>query len=214
MKNIKEISIIVALCIGILLSDFSDVVGILGFVGLIAGFINVYFTTKRSELFIIPDIIWIVCSLISLLLTKNYTDMLLYVFYIYIGFVQYFNWKNNKVENKVQIDYSNKSIYWIISFTMLAIFYMLGRFSGSNNILLGAIVSSFGIMGAYLLSQRKYISEYVFTISNIANIFLLFISGLYQLALIPLIFLWFNFLFLYENRPSKNSSMYKEEEFS
>lgn len=200
MKNIKEVSLLVALFVGVLVSDFSNILGFIGFIGLIAGFINVYFTTKRSELFIVPDMVWVACSIISLIATRNYTDMVLYIFYIYIGFVQYLNWKINKVDNKVQIEYNLKLSYFNILLIIIILELVFGKLVNSQNNFIGSLATAFGITGAYLLSQREYYSEYFFVVSNLCSIYVLYTAGLHSLAIIPTTFLWFSMIFLFENR--------------
>ena len=97
-NKVLNIILIAGIIIGLALTDLSSGVwlGIFSTIALLSGFANVYFTTKRSTKFIIPDMMWIFFTLLTLVLTLNYSDMFLYFFYIGVGFYQYYNWKKNK----------------------------------------------------------------------------------------------------------------------
>ncbi len=204
-KYKKEILLVVAFVVGALLHDGTTIVGCLGTIGLIAGFINVYFTTKRSTKFIIPDIIWIIVTIASLLIVGSYAEITLYAFYTIIAFVQFKEWRGNRnAIGDTVIKRVNNFMYLFVALLITLLLIPIFSHSGGNNIILGCISSGFGIVGSVYLAKRYYQSEYLFVISNIASIVVFFKSGLYQLSLIPMVFLVFSVIFLWENRKEKN----------
>lgn len=63
-----------------------------------AGFVNIYYTTKRDIKFIYPDLVNLIATIISLFLAQTYSMIPLSVWGIIVGFIQYFDWKKNTNE--------------------------------------------------------------------------------------------------------------------
>lgn len=204
-NRILNAILIFAVVIGLILHDASlGLVGIISTAALLSGFGNVYLTTKRSEWFIFPDLLWIIFTVITLFMTGNFTDIGLYIFYFMIAFVQFYEWRNNKGyngETKIKRLDNNVLSYLLMGFMIVLISGTLGV---GNNIWLGAIISGLGITAAVLLAKRYYIAEAMFAVVNLLQIMLYLNSGLYQLALIPTVFLLNSLVFLAYNRGGDN----------
>lgn len=182
---------------------FSDVQTIIPTLALLFGLGNIYFTTKRSIKFIYFDLLWIIFTIITLYGAVQYTDLILYVFYIFIGVYQYFNWKSNlnakSGETKTQSIEFKKDIMYVIYGLMMSICILL-LFPNSSNALLGALISGLGISASVALAKRRYFSEVIFTFVNLMQIYLMFVIDLYALAVIPFLFLCNTLVFLVFNR--------------
>ena len=206
-------TIILATCVGLILHDGSTFNGYIETLALLAGFANAFFTTKRSRWFIIPDYIWLVLS-IYLLIASDVTNASLSVYYgmlLVIGAVQFYTWSVNVDDNKKVVLVRKRikcNIMLVILTTIFSLVIALVvhiTLPNSSNILLGSFASGFGIVGAITLALRFYMAEVLFLLSNLLNMFILVQSGLYQLALTPLVFIIYNIIFLKGNYVGKNN---------
>lgn len=210
-KLIHKILLVISIIVALLLNKDFELLSIATTLALIFGFINIYYTVNRSKWFIWADLLWILFSLITLGLTQNYTDIWLYIFYFFVGFYQFINWSNHESNGEFTIVYPSEVIvetwgWLILGFGITLSIIILDTYAGlnSNNLLLGAIISGFGIVASVMLAKRQYFSEIIYFFVNFLQIVLYVLSGLYSLALIPLIFWIFTILFLVENRKNKD----------
>lgn len=204
-NRILNMILIGGIIIGLYLTDLSNgkLLGIFSTIALLSGFANVYFTTKRSIKFIVPDMIWIFFTIMTLIMTNNFSDMYLYIFYIFIGFYQYTNWKNNQDDNleTVIIPFKISDFLYACGYGLAisTLVYMISP-ENSSNLVLGSLITGVGITASYYLAKRYFLSEVLYVLVNLSQIGLFIVSDLYQLALIPLVFLLNGFVFIYFNR--------------
>ena len=207
-NKILNIILAIAFIIGIAMHTTSNGVwlGWLSTLALLAGFINVYFTTRRSKHFIYPDLLWILFTVATLVITKNYTDITLYAFYFFVAFYQYRNWKNNEnVQGEAKILKADKTVLVLIILGLILSLIQILLFMGgqSNNIVLGSLISGLGIAASVILARRYYFAEILYILVNAMQIYLLFVSALYQTSLIPAVFLANSVVFLIFNKGDK-----------
>ena len=202
-KYYRDLILQILLIVGLIASLFlfiTDLQPLIPTLALLFGLGNVYYTTKRSVKFIYFDMLWILFSLISLFITDNLTDMVLYIFYIFVGFYQYFNWKRNLQDGEAELIKPCKNdMNYVLLGLAITIVIMLA-FPNSNNLLLGSLISGLGISASISLAKRHYFSEIMFTFVNLMQIYLFYVSGLYALAVIPVLFLCNSVVFVIFNR--------------
>ncbi len=195
MKNkLLMISLVASIIVGLFLHDTY-----LGTITMLAGFTNVYLTTKGSKWFIIPDLIWISGMIISLILKGVISDIPLYIFYLIIAFWQYREFNKNSDKNGVKWrNLSDARFALMLSFGI--ILTLLFIVPNSNFAILGALASGLGIIGSMLLANRYYQAEIIYFFVNSLQVYIYVCSDLVQLSLIPLMF-WINtIIFLIYNR--------------
>lgn len=199
MRNkLLNITLIVGLIIGLYLHD-----EIITTIALLSGFVNVFFTTRKSKYFIIPDLIWIVTTVYSLMATQNYSDIPLYAYYLLIAFIQFKQWSTHESteDGETIMKKADKRSYiaLLCAFVLSVTIYLLTP-SGANMALLGAFISGIGIVASTLLAYRYYMAELMFVFVNIAQVYVYVSSGLTQLSLIPMVFLINGLIFIIFNR--------------
>lgn len=205
-KRLTQIILVLGLVLALYLNKDATAISIASTIALMAGFFNIYFTTNRSKYFLIPDLIWIVASVYVLFASQNYTDILLYIFYIFVGFFQYYNWsKHETYEHKVEVDYGVKIALIFLGIGVIITLLDFLLLQGSSNALLGAIISGFGIGASVLLALRNYFAEVIYVVVNFLQLILYIIIGQGNLALIPLIFFIMSLIFVVQNRPRRIS---------
>lgn len=174
---------------------------------LIFGFINIYFTINRSKWFIIPDLLWILATMVTLVITNNYADIWYYIFCFGIGFYQFYDWSKHETDGQFIVVYARdipKETFIWFCIGLIIMFMIIGLDTAhileSENLWLGAIISGFGIIASIMLARRQYFSYVYYVIGDVLQIILYARSDLGALILIPTIFLIFSILFLWENR--------------
>lgn len=215
-KDIRNIILIVLLVTGLILGIILHVQGMqnpttnplfqwLGTLTLLFGFINIYYTSKRSKHFLIPAFLWAIGTIILLALQKTYTDIPIYLFTTVIIFYQYNNWSKNEDEsNEAQLIYGIDRFVILILIMSTGLFFLFYFILGGTNKLLGSIASSFGIGANILLARRYYISQIVYLVINILQMTVMLKAGLGQQAIIGLIFFLNGIVFLLFNNQEKN----------
>ncbi|QIL50623.1 nicotinamide mononucleotide transporter [Weissella coleopterorum] len=176
-------------------------------IAMFAGFINIYYTTKRDVKFIYPDLINLVTTIVALFLAQTYSMMPLSVWGIIVGFIQYFDWKNNVTENGETklLRMDKKAVIIIIvgivvALAIVAFLMMIGH--EGQGLITGAFTTGTGLIASFLLAKRYFVAEYIFFVLNILMLSTYVISGQFMLMIIPLVYFANNIVFLVFNRVS------------
>ncbi|WP_057753659.1 nicotinamide mononucleotide transporter [Weissella kandleri] len=222
MRNIVlKIILIMGLAVGVYLSFQQSFPAILNsasktvqntyiwtsIIAMFAGFINIYYTTKRDVKFIYPDLINLIMTIVALFLAQTYSMIPLSFWGIIVGFIQYFDWKSNVTETgETKLLRVDKTAIYImlagavVAFLIVGILMIIGH--EGQGLITGAFTTGTGLIASFLLAKRYFIAEYIFFALNVLMLSTYLISGQFMLMIVPLVYFANNIVFLFFNRVS------------
>lgn len=161
-----------------------------------------YFIIKEKKICWIFGIIGSILSIVLFYKTKLYSESILYLYYVVIGFYGYYLWDKrdrNNEEIKITTWRVIRHIYVLIVGTVLALLlgYCFDNYSDAKNAYLDAFTTIFSFLASYL-EAKKVLSSWVYwIILNGLSIYLYNIRELDIYSVLAIIYFISSFVGLY-----------------
>jgi len=160
----------------------------------IFGFIAVYFNTQENVWGWPTGIIGVVLSGIVFLEAKLYSDLVLHIIYVVLGFYGWYEWlyggKNNSV---LKVTTLGRNLLIILAITgavgTVIIGYLFDTYTDADLAYWDAFTTSFSLVGQYMLARKKIENWILWIIVDAVASGIYIYKELYLLALLYFLYL-------------------------
>ena len=159
-------------------------------IALIFGILGVLLTIKQSIWCWPAALISVVASFAEFLNQRLYGDMLLQIFYFFLGIYGWYFWKkNNKVTFTVKV-INPKIIPWLLIVTTVLsiILYFSLNYFKSDKVILDSILTAFSLTATYMMTKKWIENWLAWIVIDFAYIILYCSKSMWLFAVLYFVF--------------------------